>query len=85
MNPKEDSSVRNPQGDSNLIAKERIKPLLQAKSGSCRVLYAHIVSRPGIQAAFVWTCEWGIPLPFTGEFEAVIMIAVVTEEMHGSD
>jgi hypothetical protein len=27
----------------------------------------------------------GIPLPFTGEFEVVIMIAVVTEEMHGSD
>jgi len=27
----------------------------------------------------------GIPLPFTGEFEVVIMIAVVTEEMQGSD
>jgi len=27
----------------------------------------------------------GIPLPFTGEFEVVIMIEVVTEEMHGSD
>jgi len=27
----------------------------------------------------------GIPLPFTGEFEVVIMIEVMTEEMHGSD
>jgi len=27
----------------------------------------------------------GIPLLFTGEFELVIMIEVVTEEMHGSD
>src|ERR1035437_8774802 len=27
----------------------------------------------------------GIPLSFTGEFEVVIMIEVVTEEMHGSD
>jgi len=27
----------------------------------------------------------GIPLPFIGEFEVVIMIEVVTEEMHGSD
>jgi hypothetical protein len=27
----------------------------------------------------------GIPLPFTGEFEVVTLIAVVTEEMHGSD
>jgi hypothetical protein len=27
----------------------------------------------------------GIPLPFTGEFEVVIMIAVVIEEMDGSD
>jgi hypothetical protein len=27
----------------------------------------------------------GIPLPFAGEFEVVIMIGVVTEEMHGSD
>ena len=27
----------------------------------------------------------GIPLPFTAEFEVVIMIAVVTEEMLGSD
>jgi len=27
----------------------------------------------------------GIPLPFTGEFEVVIMIDVVTEEMHGSN
>ena len=27
----------------------------------------------------------GIPLPFTGEFEVVIMIAVWIEEMHGSD
>jgi hypothetical protein len=27
----------------------------------------------------------GIPLPFTGEFELVIMIERVTEEMHGSD
>src|ERR1019366_6783779 len=27
----------------------------------------------------------GIPLPFTGEFEVVIMIESVTEEMHGSD
>jgi len=27
----------------------------------------------------------GIPLLFTGEFEVVIMIDVVTEEMHGSD
>jgi hypothetical protein len=27
----------------------------------------------------------GIVLPFTGEFEVVIMIAVVTEEMYGSD
>jgi hypothetical protein len=27
----------------------------------------------------------GIPLPFCGEFEVVIMIEVVTEEMHGSD
>jgi hypothetical protein len=27
----------------------------------------------------------GIPLPFAGEFEVVIMIEVVTEEMHGSD
>ena len=27
----------------------------------------------------------GIPLPFTGESEVVIMIEVVTEEMHGSD
>jgi len=27
----------------------------------------------------------GIPLLFTGEFEVVIMIEVVTEEMHGSD
>ena len=27
----------------------------------------------------------GIPLPLTGEFEVVIMIKVVTEEMHGSD
>jgi hypothetical protein len=25
------------------------------------------------------------PLLFTGEFEVVIMIEVVTEEMHGSD
>jgi hypothetical protein len=27
----------------------------------------------------------GIPLPFTREFEVVIMIERVTEEMHGSD
>jgi hypothetical protein len=27
----------------------------------------------------------GIPLPFTGEFEVVIMIESVTEEMDGSD
>jgi len=27
----------------------------------------------------------GIPLPFTGEFELIIMIERVTEEMHGSD
>jgi len=27
----------------------------------------------------------GIPLLFTEEFEVVIMIDVVTEEMHGSD
>ena len=27
----------------------------------------------------------GIPLPFTGEFEIVIMIERMTEEMHGSD
>jgi len=27
----------------------------------------------------------GIPLLFAEEFEVVIMIAVVTEEMHGSD
>jgi hypothetical protein len=27
----------------------------------------------------------GIPLPFAGEFEVVIMIAVVIEEMDGSD
>jgi len=27
----------------------------------------------------------GIPLLVTGEFEVVIMIDVVTEEMHGSD
>jgi len=27
----------------------------------------------------------GIPLLFKGEFEVVIMIDVVTEEMHGSD
>jgi hypothetical protein len=27
----------------------------------------------------------GIPLPFTGEFEVVIMIERVIEEMHGSD
>jgi hypothetical protein len=26
-----------------------------------------------------------IPLPFAGEFEVVIMIAVVIEEMDGSD
>jgi hypothetical protein len=29
--------------------------------------------------------DWGIPLPFIGEFEVVIMIERVTEEMHGSD
>jgi len=29
--------------------------------------------------------DWDIPLPFAGEFEAVIMIAVVIEEMVGSD
>jgi len=27
----------------------------------------------------------GVPLLFTEEFEVVIMIAVETEEMHGSD
>jgi hypothetical protein len=27
----------------------------------------------------------GIPLLFTGEFELIIMIERVTEEMHGSD
>jgi len=27
----------------------------------------------------------GVPLLFTEEFEVVIMIEVVTEEMHGSD
>jgi len=27
----------------------------------------------------------GSPLLFAGEFEVVIMIEVVTEEMHGSD
>jgi len=27
----------------------------------------------------------GVPLPFAGEFEVVIMIEVVTEEMDGSD
>jgi hypothetical protein len=27
----------------------------------------------------------GIPLPFAGEFEVVIMIERVTEEMDGSD
>jgi hypothetical protein len=27
----------------------------------------------------------GIPLPFTGEFELIIMIESVTEEMHGSN
>ena len=29
--------------------------------------------------------DWGSRSPFTGEFEVVIMIAVATEEMHGSD
>jgi hypothetical protein len=29
--------------------------------------------------------DWGIPLLFTEEFEQVIMIEVVTEEMHGLD
>ena len=29
--------------------------------------------------------DWGIPLPFAGEFEVVIMIERVTEEMHGSN
>jgi len=29
--------------------------------------------------------DWGIPLLLTEEFEVVIMIALVTEEMHGSD
>jgi len=29
--------------------------------------------------------DWGIPLLLTEEFEVVIMIAVATEEMHGSD
>jgi len=27
----------------------------------------------------------GVPLLFTEEFEVVIMIEIVTEEMHGSD
>jgi len=27
----------------------------------------------------------GVPLPLAGEFEVVIMIEVVTEEMDGSD
>ena len=29
--------------------------------------------------------DWASRSPLTGEFEVVIMIAVVTEEMHGSD
>jgi hypothetical protein len=29
--------------------------------------------------------DWGVPLLLTEEFELVIMIEVVTEEMHGSD
>src|SRR4029077_4368778 len=29
--------------------------------------------------------DWGIPLLLNEEFEVVIMIAVATEEMHGSD
>jgi hypothetical protein len=29
--------------------------------------------------------DWVSRSPLTGEFEVVIMIAVVTEEMHGSD
>ena len=31
------------------------------------------------------TYRLGVLLPYTGESELVIMIAVVTEEMHGSD
>jgi hypothetical protein len=29
--------------------------------------------------------DWGVPLLLTEEFELVIMIEVVTKEMHGSD
>jgi hypothetical protein len=40
---------------------------------------------PTEHLSFLLDMRLGIPLPFTGEFEVVIMIAVVTEEMHGSD
>jgi hypothetical protein len=37
-----------------------------------------------ISSLYMRGCK-GIPLPFTGEFEVVIMIEVVTEERHGSN
>jgi hypothetical protein len=39
----------------------------------------------GAGGALCCDALWPIRLPFTGEFEVVIMIEVVTEEMHGSD
>jgi hypothetical protein len=40
-------------------------------------------NRPGVQLNTEYLI--GHPAPLHGEFEVVIMIAVVTEEMHGSD
>jgi hypothetical protein len=36
-------------------------------------------------SAFFWTCDWVSRSLLAGEFEVVIMIESVTEEMHGSD
>jgi hypothetical protein len=53
---------------------------------SYRVLTLTLVGLPPTEHLSLFLdMRLGIPLPFTGEFEVVIMIAVVTEEMHGSD
>ena len=44
--------------------------------------------QPGNRDGVQWihrVIDWGCRSPFAGEFEVVIMIAVATEEMHGSD
>jgi hypothetical protein len=67
MNPKEDSSgCETLKAIPPLSQSSGLSLLLQAKADSCRESYAHIVSRPGIQAAFFWTRDWGSRSPSRG-------------------